>query len=174
MQRKASPRLVRLKAKLGDDWFRARLLVVEAVQKDRPTADQIEKIRDCVKIAGELQRSFLPSRERFFPIPALHAGGGCGKEGEYRASSGTTLRARARSCGRSAGDADAQPERATQANSAPGGDSGCPGPAGDHQGVEYFRRAAREILRCAIAWTRNGLPRGPISAASAPRNAARK
>ncbi len=54
-QKEASPQFMQL----DDDAIRARLLAAEAVQKDLGlTADQIEKIRDSVKIAAKLAREF--------------------------------------------------------------------------------------------------------------------
>ena len=144
-QKEASPQFMQL----DDDAIRARLLAAEAVQKDLGlTADQIEKIRDSVKSACEAG-SGIPCQgaRHSSPSPDLSAGG---DRGEGERFSGV-VRGRQEQVQGDAddgpGDADAQPKRATKANSAPDGNSGCPGPAGDHQGVGYFRRATRQNPR---------------------------
>ncbi len=67
-QKKASPKWMRSKSKLDDDSIRVRLLVVETVQENLGlNADQIQKIRDYVKISGERYREFLAKLRELFP-----------------------------------------------------------------------------------------------------------
>jgi Spy/CpxP family protein refolding chaperone len=67
-QENGSRKWVRTRAKSDDDAIRVRLLAVEAVQKDLGlTADQIAKIRDCVKTAGEMNREFAAKWHEILP-----------------------------------------------------------------------------------------------------------
>jgi Spy/CpxP family protein refolding chaperone len=84
-QEKAGRKVVRSKFTLGDDWFRTRLLVVEAVQKDLGlTADQIGKIRDCAKFCFQQGREFRAKSREILP-PSLPAAESDAREREFRA-----------------------------------------------------------------------------------------
>jgi Spy/CpxP family protein refolding chaperone len=57
---------------MDDDSIHVRLLTMETVQKDLGLRDdQIEKIRDCVRIARELYRDF-PAKSRELLSPSRH------------------------------------------------------------------------------------------------------
>ncbi|MGO8691999.1 MAG: Spy/CpxP family protein refolding chaperone [Thermoguttaceae bacterium] len=57
---------------MDDGSIRVRLLMVEAVQKDLGlTADQIGKLRDCVKVAGEEYRENVAKAREILP-PSRH------------------------------------------------------------------------------------------------------
>jgi hypothetical protein len=68
-QKQASTKWVEYKEyKLDDDTIRVRLLLLETVQEDLGlTADQIEKIRDCLKIAWERGRELKAKLNEIFP-----------------------------------------------------------------------------------------------------------
>ena len=69
-QEKAGRKFVRSRANLDDNAIRARLLVAEVVQKDLGlTGDQIGKVREYVKIGGQLWREFLFKWHEIFPPP---------------------------------------------------------------------------------------------------------
>jgi hypothetical protein len=66
VQKKGSHHSVR--RKVDDDSMRVRLLLVDTVQKDLGlTPDQIEKVRDLVKIANERSRACLAKQQDILP-----------------------------------------------------------------------------------------------------------
>ena len=175
-QEKASPRHVRSKAKLDDGSIRVRLLMVETVQKDLGlTADQIGKLRDCVKIAGEEYRENVAKLREILPPSRQFAPGEYeARLREFRALA-EDLRSKQKAFRTKilAMLTPSQSERLKQIQLQVAIPAALARPE-IIKALNISEEQRGKICACAIAWMRNGLQRCPISMTSTPRTAARK
>ena len=170
-----SPAHASVPAKRSPDESLVRLLVVDAVQKDLGlTADQIEKISDSVRVGQTRWREYLAKSKEIFPpgqsFPSEEA---AARQRKLQTLSDDQKREGKEMRTKALAMLTANQSQRLKQIRASDGSRGRPEEAQDHQGVADLRGAAKKIEVLMDRLATNSC-RGPISATSTPRNAAKR